>query len=316
MDLSALPATAQQFLEQLLTQRQLSPLTQRRYAHALGLFHAIDADINAVRAASLQRAISQHHGAGLSPRSLAVMASAWRSYCQWAHKQGLLDNDPSRELLTPKVGKPLPKAIAADVVGVFLNPIADVSEPVQQALKLRDQAVLEVLYGCGLRASEVLGLDCAKTVASVGWVDWAVPALRVLGKGNKPRTVPLPSMAGAALEQWLQAREALLAVRLEGIAPEVALFLGVRGGRMSGTELRRMTQRRAQQAQTGQGVHPHMLRHSYASHLLQSSSDLRGVQELLGHASIRATQVYTRLDFQHLANIYDNAHPRAKRKHS
>jgi integrase/recombinase XerC len=310
MDLNHLPATAQQFLDQLLSQRQLSALTQRRYAHALGVLHAIDPDLNALRAAQLQRAISQHHAAGLSPRSLAVMASSWRSYCQWAHKQGLLAQDPSRELLTPKAGKPLPKAIAADVVGVFLTPPRPAPEPAQQALALRDQAVLEVLYGCGLRASELLGLDCAKSAASVGWLDWAVPALRVLGKGNKPRSVPLPSMALDALEQWLAVRGAVLAEH----SIESALFLGVRGARLSGTELRRLTQRRAQHAQTGQGVHPHMLRHSYASHLLQSSSDLRGVQELLGHASIRATQVYTRLDFQHLASIYDKAHPRAKTK--
>jgi integrase/recombinase XerC len=310
MDFGTLPAPAQQFLEQLLTQRQLSPLTQRRYAHALGLFHALDADLTAVRAAALQRAIGQQHAAGLSPRSLAVMVSAWRSYCQWAHKQGLLAQDPTRELLTPKAGKPLPKAMAVDAVGAFLKPAAAHTDPLLQALSARDQAVLELLYGCGLRASELLGLDCTKTAASVGWVDAAARALRVLGKGQKPRSVPMPSIAWAALEAWQVLRGTLLPATVS----ESALFLGVRGGRLSGTELRRITQRRAAASQTGQGVHPHMLRHSYASHLLQSSSDLRGVQELLGHASIRATQVYTRLDFQHLAKVYDGTHPRAKRK--
>lgn len=310
MDSSSLPPSAQQFLEQLLTQRQLSPLTQRRYAHALGVLHAISPQLTDIKGAQMQRAISQHHAAGLSPRSLAVMTSAWRSYCQWAHKHGLLPLDSSRDLLLPKIGKPLPKALPADVTHAFLShqaaPVMD--DPLQQALNLRDQAVLEVLYGCGLRASELLGLDCAKTAGSTGWLDPAVPALRVLGKGNKPRAVPLPSMAFDAIKTWLAAQAADLK-RVEG---EKALFLGVRGTRLSGTELRRITQRRALQTQAGQGVHPHMLRHSYASHLLQSSSDLRGVQELLGHASIRATQVYTRLDFQHLASIYDKAHPRAK----
>jgi integrase/recombinase XerC len=309
-DDSDLPPSAQQFLEQLLTQRQLSPLTQRRYAHAIGVLHAIHPQLTAITGAQMQRAISQHHAAGLSPRSLAVMASAWRSYCQWAHKHGLLPLDSSRDLLLPKIGKPLPKALPVDVTHTFLShqaaPVPD--DPAQQALNLRDQAVLEVLYGCGLRASELLGLDCSKNATSTGWLDAAVPTLRVLGKGNKPRSVPLPSMAFEAIKAWLAAQETDLK-RLEG---ESALFLGVRGTRLSGTELRRITQRRALQIQAGQGVHPHMLRHSYASHLLQSSSDLRGVQELLGHASIRATQVYTRLDFQHLASIYDKAHPRAK----
>jgi integrase/recombinase XerC len=310
MDLSHLPPSAQQFLEQLLTQRQLSPLTQRRYAQAIGVLHTISPQLSAISGAQMQRAISQQHAAGLSPRSLAVMASSWRSYCQWAHKHGLLAIDSSRDLLLPKIGKPLPKALPLDATQAYLShasaPVLD--DPVQQALNLRDQAVLEVLYGCGLRASELLGLDCAKSAGSTGWLDAAVPALRVLGKGNKPRSVPLPSMALSAINAWLSAQTADLK-RAEG---ENALFLGARGTRLSGTELRRITQRRALHAQAGQGVHPHMLRHSYASHLLQSSSDLRGVQELLGHASIRATQVYTRLDFQHLASIYDKAHPRAK----
>ena len=309
MELSALPITAQQFLSQLLTQRHLSPLTQRRYAQTLGVLHGISPQLSAITGAQMQRAISQHHAQGLSPRSLAVMASSWRSYCQWAHQQGLLAMDPSRELLLPKIAKPLPKALGVDASQAYLNqqPAPDALETRQQALNARDQAVLEVLYGCGLRASELVGLDCTQTKHSESWVDAAAKELRVLGKGNKPRRVPLPTMAQQAIMAWLSA-QALGLHRVEG---ENALFLGVRGTRLSGTELRRITQRRAMYSQAGQGVHPHMLRHSYASHLLQSSSDLRGVQELLGHASIRATQVYTRLDFQHLSLVYDEMHPRS-----
>jgi integrase/recombinase XerC len=305
MVMSELPPQAQAFLTQLLTQRQLSPLTQKRYAHCLGVLHGIDANLSLITGPQMQRAISQHHAAGLSPRSLAVMASSWRSYCQWAHKQGLLAIDSSRDLLLPKIGSPLPKALAIDQTENFLKQQATATKDLPLAdLNLRDQAVLEVLYGCGLRASELLGLDCAKSAGSLGWLDAAAPALRVLGKGNKPRVVPLPNMALAAIQAWL-------AVSTNKHLHENALFLGIRGGRLSGTELRRITQRRAVRAQSGQGVHPHMLRHSYASHLLQNSQDLRGVQELLGHASIRATQVYTRLDFQHLAKVYDLTHPRA-----
>ncbi len=329
-----LPDTAQQFLTQLLTQRRLSPLTQRRYAHSLGILHGKTSELSAIKPAQLQSLVSQQHAAGLSPRSLAVMVSAWRSYCAWAQQQGLISHNPTVDLLTPKIGKPLPKAIAVDVIQGFLKTPAPArtstpapatalqtthndnndnnedtpqaaNDTVGHALALRDQAMLELLYGCGIRASELIGLDCHKTTASVGWLDLAVPALRVLGKGGKPRSVPLPSMALAAIQAWLVQREACFK------SETPALFLGVRGARISGTELRRATQRRAIAAQSGQGVHPHMLRHSYATHLLQSTGDLRGVQELLGHASIQATQVYTRLDFQHLAKVYDKAHPRS-----
>lgn len=320
---TTLPDTAQQFLIQLLTQRRLSPLTQRRYAHSLGILHSKNHELAAIKPAQLQSLVTQQHAAGLSPRSLSVMVSAWRSYCAWAQQQGLIRHNPTVDLLTPKVSKPLPKAIAVDVIQSFLKAVApahalqtthngngdDTLQPANdtmgQALALRDQAMLELLYGCGIRASELIGLDCYKATASVGWLDLAVPAIRVLGKGGKPRSVPLPSMALAAIHAWLVQREACF-------KPETpALFLGVRGARISGTELRRTTQRRAISAQSGQGVHPHMLRHSYASHMLQSTGDLRGVQELLGHASIQATQVYTRLDFQHLAKVYDKAHPRS-----
>jgi integrase/recombinase XerC len=242
--------------------------------------------------------------------------------------------------MAPKAGKPLPKALPVDAMYAFLEhsappkttidsidsidstdtdkldtaiTTANVAKPLEtspreQALALRDQAVLELLYGCGLRAAELLSLDTLKTAHNQGWINTAAEQVHVLGKGNKPRIVPLPNLVQQAVNQWLAVREVLLPRDTD------ALFLGVRGDRLSGTELRRITQRRAVAAKLGQGVHPHMLRHSYASHLLQSSSDLRGIQDLLGHASIVSTQVYTRLDFQHLAKIYDQAHPRAKAK--
>jgi integrase/recombinase XerC len=355
-----LPDTAQQFLDQLLKLRHLSAHTQRRYAQALGVLHETHPDLQAVTQQHLQILLSRQHMRGLTGRSLAVMASAWRSYCQWAVLQGTLNCNPSEDLMTPKVVKPLPKAMAVDRLGGYLNPpaqrtpakrtdnhrasakpidahrakrIISSAEPatheqslhssphnpsnnsphstVQQALELRDQAMLELLYGCGLRVSELLGLDCKKSSHSLGWLDFAAPAVRVLGKGGNPRLVPLPSIALHAVQRWLAHRSVLLTAADVSLDDQRALFLGVRGGRMNGTELRRLTQRRALAAQVGQGVHPHMLRHSYASHLLQSSGDLRGVQELLGHRSIQATQIYTRLDFQHLSQVYDKAHPRS-----
>jgi integrase/recombinase XerC len=314
-DFKHLPDTAQAFLQQLLTQRHLSPLTQKRYAHALQYFHEGVPDIATVNAVALQRTVSQLHAKGLAPRSLAVMVSAWRSYCAWAHKQDLLLINPCATLMSPKASKPLPKALPVDSVQGFLEATPSVShtggvlqDGREAALLARDQAVLELLYGCGLRAAELLTLDYNKIASSVGWLTMDAQQVNVLGKGNKPRLVPLPNLAAAALNAWLLLRDELKP------RDTAALFLGVRGDRLSGTELRRITQRRAGQVRLGQGVHPHMLRHSYASHLLQSSSDLRGVQELLGHASIVSTQIYTRLDFQHLAKVYDQAHPRAKTK--
>jgi integrase/recombinase XerC len=313
IDLESLPLIAQEFLQQLLTQRRLSPLTQKRYAHALQYFHADHQDINHVSMVVLQRCISQLYAQGLSPRSLAVMLSAWRSYCAWAQKHNRLAVNPCIGLMSPKASKPLPKALSIDKVQAFLEHASPTTlktdtSPRDVAVALRDQAVLELLYGCGLRAAELLSLDYEKTANSDSWVDSDGQQIHVLGKGSKPRMVPLPNLVHKAMRAWLDVRHELLP------RATAALFLGVRGDRLSGTELRRITQRRAVSANIGQGVHPHMLRHSYASHLLQSSSDLRGIQELLGHTSIVSTQVYTRLDFQHLAKVYDQAHPRAKVK--
>jgi integrase/recombinase XerC len=312
MNLNNLPVLAQQFLEQLLTQRYLSSLTQLRYAQALSTLHEINQDLTVITSAQMQRVISQRHASGISPRSLAVMVSVWRTYGRWALKQKKILFDVSGSLLLPKQQHRLPKALSTDLMQLYLRrqPSESLDNEKQQRLNVRDQAVLELLYGCGLRASELLGIDCIKTTSSEGWLDTASKVVRVLGKGKKPRSIPLPSMALTAIEQWMCVREQCL----RNNQTENALFLGVRGGRLSGTELRRMTQKRALFAQTGQSVHPHVLRHSYASHLLQSSADLRGVQELLGHESIRATQIYTKLDFQHLSKIYDKAHPRATLK--
>jgi integrase/recombinase XerC len=324
-----LPRMAQQFLEQLITHRRLSILTQRRYAHALGLFHDISADINQVSVAALQRCINQLYAKGLVARSLAVMLSAWRTYCTWAFKQGLLLSNPCNHLNAPKPSTPIPKPLPIVSISPYLIAPAPAPEPnptlnliltsanqssksnkerILAALVVRDQAVLELLYGCGLRTAELLAVDCEKTTQNLSGLDFAAQQVHVLGHGHKLRTVPLPNLVQAALIQWLAVRPIFI---LQGETK--ALFLGVRGDRMSATELRRITQRRAAKADFGQGVHPHLLRHSYASHLLHSSGDLRGIQDLLGHASIVSTQAYMELNFQQLATVYENAHPRAKR---
>ncbi len=182
------------------------------------------------------------------------------------------------------------------------------TEHTTPALAARDHAIVELLYGCGLRVGELIGLDVAAGAAAAGWVDVPDATAHVLGKGSKRRSVPVGGAALRALQAWLAQRGTLAK------AGEPALFVSRRGTRLTPNQLRHRLRGQALQAGVPTHVHPHMLRHSYASHLLQSSGDLRAVQELLGHASISTTQVYTKLDYQHLAKVYDAAHPRARRK--
>ena len=206
-----------------------------------------------------------------------------------------------------KAAQRLPKALPVDAavqLAAFAGETS--STPWQEA---RAAALTELLYSSGLRVSEMVGLDAQPSAQALGWVDKAAALVHVLGKGGKRRSVPVGPPALAALRQWL-------ALRAQPFGPqwqEPALFVGVRGGRISAAQVWHSVRQRSQQAGLAQPVHPHMLRHSFASHVLQSSGDLRAVQELLGHSSIRTTQVYTRLDFQHLAQVYDKAHPRAHR---
>jgi integrase/recombinase XerC len=205
----------------------------------------------------------------------------------------------------PKAAKPLPKALSVDdavQLAAFHNETAD------PWLETRDAAMVELLYGSGLRVAELTGLDVTASAKARGWIDLAAGEAHVLGKGSKRRTVPVGREALAALARWLTLRGQL------GVpAAQSALFVGRNGTRLTAQSVWQRLKRRSQQAGLATPVHPHMLRHSFASHVLQSSGDLRAVQELLGHAQISTTQVYTKLDFQHLARVYDAAHPRARR---
>jgi integrase/recombinase XerC len=202
----------------------------------------------------------------------------------------------------PKAPKPLPKALSVDD-SVQLAEFADANA--DPWLEARDAAIVELLYGCGLRVGELVGLDVVASTAARGWLDLDAGEAHVLGKGSKRRTVPVGKKAVVALRQWI-------ATRGEHEMP--ALFIGRNGTRLTAQSVWARLKRRSLLAGLSTPVHPHMLRHSFASHVLQSSQDLRAVQELLGHANITTTQVYTRLDFQHLAKAYDAAHPRAQRK--
>ena len=239
------------------------------------------------------------------PRSIAIALAAWRGLYKYWGRQRLVSHNPVDGIRPPKSPRPLPKALSVD----HAVALADQAPPgLNPALALRDHCVVELLYGCGLRVGELVGLDLQAGADAAGWVDAADATVHVLGKGSKRRSLPVGQPALTALAAWLE-------VRAQVAAPgEAALIVSNRGTRLSPSQVRTRLQALAMAAGLPTGVHPHMLRHSYASHLLQSSGDLRGVQELLGHANIATTQVYTKLDFQHLAKVYDAAHPRAKRQ--
>ncbi|NML13589.1 tyrosine recombinase XerC [Azohydromonas caseinilytica] len=304
-----LPEELEQWLLHLQVERRLAPRSLELYRDALRRLVALSGQDGVV----LRQAQPHHvrgwmaalHAGGLAPRSIALILSAWRGLYRWWGQNGLVAQNPVAGLRPPKAPKPLPKALSVEQAVALAEHEPSDADP---ALAARDHCIVELLYGCGLRVGELVGLDVGAGEGAAGWVDIADATVHVLGKGSKRRSGPVGTAALAALRRWL-AQRALLA------APgERALFVSKRGTRLTDSQVRSRLRRQALQAGLPTSVHPHMLRHSYASHLLQSSGDLRAVQELLGHASITTTQIYTRLDFQHLAKVYDAAHPRAKKK--
>ncbi|MDF0605893.1 tyrosine recombinase XerC [Neisseriaceae bacterium TC5R-5] len=273
-----------------------SPHTLAAYRRDLSLLNQqlVPHSLEQASPAQLRKALASLHGKGLSSSSLARKLSSWRQFYQWLIEQQLRDDDPCYGLRAPKRGKLLPKALPVDSTVALLNGI---NEP--DTLSVRDRALFELIYSCGLRLSESVGLNLTD-------VDFSDALLRVHGKGGKVRIVPIGAEAVSCLQQWLSLRHAP--------AEEYAVFLGQRGKRLSGRQVEKRLRDWAIRCGTAQHVHPHMLRHSFASHLLQSSGDLRAVQELLGHANLSSTQIYTSLDFLHLAKTYDQAHPRARKK--
>ena len=258
-----------------------------------------------VKHTHLRRWVAQMHGAGRSGRGIALILSGWRGFYTWLGREGLVPGNPVQDVRSPKVAKPLPKALSVDEAVQLARFEADATD-VDAFLEARDRCITELLYGCGLRIGELVGLDAQASSRARGWIDLDGGDAHVLGKGEKRRSVPVGSAALTALRNWLAVRNAL-----PGAQDSAALFISQRGTRLTPQHIRVRLKQRSQQAGLATPVHPHMLRHSFASHVLQSSGDLRAVQELLGHANITTTQVYTRLDFQHLAKIYDAAHPRA-----
>jgi len=259
-----------------------------------------------VHSSHLRRWVAQMHSAGRSGRGIALILSGWRGFYTWLVREGLVASNPVQDVRAPKAAKPLPKALSVDEA-VQLASYQSCGES-NAHLEARDQCMTELLYGCGLRIGELVGLDVRASGRALGWVDMDAAEAHVLGKGSKRRSVPVGSKALQSLQKWLAMRSSWVR---EGVADGQALFINQRGTRLTPQHIRVRLKLRSLKAGLATPVHPHMLRHSFASHVLQSSGDLRAVQELLGHASITSTQIYTRLDFQHLAKVYDAAHPRA-----
>ena len=289
----------EEFIDQLSHQRRLSPGTARNYRRAVEQLFALNPGkaLDALDSQHLRRAASQLHSRGLSGRTIAYMISGWRGFFGWLVKHRGFSRNPCVGLRPPKSPKALPKVLSPDLVARLLE------TPAKTPAELRDKAMFELFYSSGLRLAELVSLDCADAEGILRQAE-----VTVTGKGAKTRIVPVGSKARAAAEAWLARRGAL------AHPGEPALFVGARGRRIGATSVRHALSHWALRVGLPQHVHPHMLRHSFATHVLQSSGDLRAVQEMLGHASIATTQVYTHLDFQHLAKAYDAAHPRAKRK--
>jgi len=289
-----------QFRQHLRSERQLSPHTDTSYGRDLAAFVEF---LGAEGVADWAQVDSQHvrafaarsHRRGLGPRSIQRRLSAVRSLFRYLQREGSVRNDPTADVQAPKAHKRLPTLLDADTMARLLEFRADAG------LDLRDKAIMELFYSSGLRLAELLGLELQD-------LDLRDRTVRVTGKGRKTRIVPVGAPAVEALRRWLRERAAVAAL------DETAVFVGRGGTRLGPRIVQRRIARWARLQGLPEHVHPHMFRHSFASHLLESSGDLRAVQELLGHANISTTQIYTHLDFQHLAKTYDATHPRARRR--
>jgi integrase/recombinase XerC len=291
------PSALERYLESLRTGRRLATHTLSAYGRDARLLQSLAGEraLGSITSRDIRRFVATLHGKGQSPRSLARILSSWRGFFAWLARHREVASNPCTGVRPPKAAKRLPEVLSPD------DAVRLVSFEEDSEMGARDRALFELAYSCGLRVSELTGLDCEMLDAKTGEV-------RVTGKGSKTRIVPVGAHALAAIAAWLPVRARLTK------PGEKALFVGRSGRRVAPREVQRRIKRWAALAGLDVDVHPHMLRHSFASHVLQSSGDLRAVQEMLGHASIASTQVYTHLDFQHLAKVYDAAHPRAKRR--
>ena len=316
------------YLQHLQTQRKLSEHTLDSYQRDLEQLGALCVEkkissLSKITAFDTRRFAAQLHSRGLSPSSIARKLSAWRGFFSWMAIHHQLTVNPADGVKAPKRARALPKALGVDdavrlVSGSYAKAGASEASDADVTQQICNHAMFELLYSSGLRVSELVGLDVQYTEmrdhSSLGWLDLDGCEVTVTGKGNKRRTVPVGSAALLSIREWLSRRASVIGEKPD--CDSHALFITARGQRISARAVQTRIKAHAQALGIPADVHPHMLRHSFASHVLQSSGDLRAVQEMLGHSSIASTQVYTSLDFQRLAQVYDAAHPRAKKQTS
>ena len=318
----------QEYLHELHVLRQLSAHTLKAYGMDLSDLQSFaqedSVDLLKVTNAHVRRWAGRLHSKDKSSRSIARALSAWRGWYDWLTEKNArrdaqsgkvsaqLAANPVDDVKAPKRLKSLPKALSVEQALALVNQAVKEAEEKKDLESIRDAAIVDLLYSSGLRLSELLGIDVMQSKdrrhESAGWLDWDAAEVTVLGKGGKRRSVPVGAPAMKSLLAWRSIRDLDANLNTESIA----LFLSANGKRLSPRTVQARLRTLAIRAGLPTHVHPHMMRHSFASHVLQSSQDLRAVQEMLGHASIASTQIYTSLDFQHLAQAYDKAHPRAK----
>ena len=288
-----------EYLNFLNFERGLSPLTRENYARDIQQLLVLSdgTALDSLQTTQIRRYIASLHGKGLGGKSIARMLSSWRGFFDYLMQRHGYPNNPAKGLRAPKSAKTLPQALSIEQAIKLVDINSD------DLLSARDHAILELFYSSGLRLSELIHLN-------MNQIDFTEGTVTVTGKGNKTRIVPLGNHAIVAIQQWLKLRQNLVHQQPE----QKAIFIGKQGRRMSARNIQYRLKAWAVKQGLNSSVHPHMLRHSFASHVLQSSGDLRAVQEMLGHANISTTQVYTHLDYQHLSKVYDSAHPRAKKK--
>ncbi len=292
------------FLAHLAHERRMSVHTVAGYQHDLQRLKDFCGRRalrrwNVVEHAHIRTFAAHEHASGIAPRSIQRRLSATRSFFAFLQREGVAARNPAQDVRAPKSKKRLPMTLDADQMGRLLDFRAD------DSLSVRDKAIMELFYSSGLRLSELTNL-------SLSCLDLKDRTVRVTGKGNRARIVPVGRYAIDALKKWLPERSALIARRKDARSDADAVFVGRTGLPLSVRAVQLRVDTWARRQGLAMHVHPHMFRHSFASHLLESSGELRGVQELLGHADVSTTQIYTHLDFQHLASVYDAAHPRAR----
>lgn len=294
---SSLHAWINRYIEQCTVERQLSPLTVKNYLRQL---HTVVDQINiqnwqALTPTIVKRVLQQANKKGLSARTINLRLTVLRSFCRYLVKQKVITTNPLDTIHSLKQNKPLPKNLNVDEANTLLAFEGD------DFLSVRDKCLFELMYGCGLRLSELTQLNYTDLLGD--------DTVKVTGKGNKQRILPVGKLAQKAINKYIPLR-----VEILDFSQEPALFISIRRKRLSNRQVATRLQQWAKHQTLYQQISPHTLRHSFATHVLESSNDLRGVQELLGHANLSTTQVYTHLNFQHLSEVYDNAHPRARKK--